>query len=178
MNLVPQGPTCLVRGQASVLHLQRRQDALGDDITPRPGLKALHDLPQQREREVGVVEGEVHGQDLLGILELAQQTLLVGGVEALPDPADRLTLQAGGVGQHLPDGDGAMPGLWQVRVEPIVQREPAGVAQRHDQHRSERLGDQTDHVLRVIGRRRQRIQPGATNVAMTIRERRRARCQR
>ena len=67
------------------------------------------------------MEGEVNGQNLLGILKLAQQTLLVGRVKVLPYPADRLTLQTLGVGQHLPDGDGAMSGVRQVLLEPIVQ---------------------------------------------------------
>jgi hypothetical protein len=61
----------VIRGQAGVLHLQRRQDALGDDLTPGPALQPFHDLPEQGEREVGVVEGEVGGQNLLGVLELA-----------------------------------------------------------------------------------------------------------
>ena len=93
MNLVSQGSIGVVRGQSCVLHLQRHQDALGDDLAPGPGLEPLHDLSQERECQVGIVEGEVDGQNLLGILKLAQQTLLVGRVKVLPYPADRLTLQ-------------------------------------------------------------------------------------
>ena len=40
------------------------------------------------------MEREVDRQHLLGILELTQQPLLVGGVEVLPDPPDGLALKA------------------------------------------------------------------------------------
>ena len=147
---VAQGAGVLVGGQPGVPHLQRGEDPLGDGLLPAALLQPLDDLAEQRVGEVGVVEDEVRGQHPLGVLELAQQPLLVGRLEVLPDAADRLALQARGVRQHLPDRDRAVPGAGQVGVEPVVQRQPALVAQRHDEHGGEGLGDRADHVLRVV----------------------------
>jgi len=92
IDLVTQRPTRVIRGQSSVLHLQGRENALSDDISPGPIVELLHDLSEQPEREVGVVEGKVDGKNLLGVLELAQQALPVRRVEVLPDPTHRLPL--------------------------------------------------------------------------------------
>ena len=164
MNLIAQRSSRVVRNQTGVLHLQRPEDARGDDIAPGPAFELFDDLSQQREREVGVVESEVDGQHLLSLFQLAQQSLLVRRVEVLPDPADRLTLQAGSMREQLADGHGTVFGVGQVRVQTVIQRQPAGIAQRHDQHRSERLGDRPDHVLRVVGRPSGRVEPRRTNV--------------
>ena len=162
---VAQCAGVLVGGQPGVPHLQRVEDPLGDGLLPAALLHPLDDLAEQGVGEVGVVEDEVRRQHPLGVLELAQQPLLVGGLEVLPDPAHRLALQPRGVRQHLPDRHRPVPGAGQVGVQAVVQRQPALVAQRHDEHGGEGLGDRADHVLRVVAGRHRAVDAGRADVA-------------
>ncbi len=121
------------------------------------------------------MEREVRREHLLGVLELGEEAVDVGRVEALPEVADGLALQARGVAEQPTDGQRGVPGLGQPRPERVLQVETALVAQLHDQQRREGLGDRADHHLGVVVRRRRRVEPGQARRGSTTPARRPAR---
>ena len=81
---------------------------------PAP-VEPLDDLAEQARRR-GWSSGRrgAAGSTCSASSSSASEPLLVGRLEVLPDVADRLALQARGVGEHLPDGNRGVPGAGQV----------------------------------------------------------------
>ena len=113
----------------------------GDAFGPRD------QLAQGRIPDVGVVVPAPRPHPLHRRGRHQRRPVAAGG--ALPPGAVGLGLQPGGMRQQLRDRRAPERRAGYVVLEPVVEVEPTGVAQPHDAHRHERLGDRADPVLRV-----------------------------
>ena len=106
-----------------------------------------HELAQRRIPDVGVVVPAARPHPLHRRGRHQRRPVAAG--RALPPGAVGLRLQPGGMRQQLRDRRAPERRAGYVVLEPVVEVEPPGVAQPHDAHRHERLGDRADPVLRV-----------------------------
>jgi hypothetical protein len=99
------------------------------------------------------VPGLPRGEHAFGLLEQREQLRgRLRELERLPHVARDLALQPRSVREHVAQLQLTVERHVEVRVEPVIEVEPPGVAQLHDRDRRQRLPDRPDAVL-VLGRR-------------------------
>jgi hypothetical protein len=130
-------------------HVERLEQALGDEHAPG-GAEATRDhLPQQGVAEVGVVEPLPRAGHPPAAVVGRDQAREVAAAGALPPVAARLALHARRVRERVADGHLAVADVAEVRRERVVEVEQPGVTGLHDQDGGHRLGDGADAVLPV-----------------------------
>ena len=134
------------RGRGPV-HAQRRQDLGGDGVLPRRPAQPRHQLAEQAEPQVGVVEPPGRPEDDVVGAEVQVGERAAGN--ALPPSARALGRGPGEVREQLADGAVAERRAGQVPVERVVEVQPALVPQAHHHDGGDGLADRAEPVLDV-----------------------------
>ncbi|GAA3164154.1 hypothetical protein GCM10020001_106250 [Nonomuraea salmonea] len=129
------------------MHAERVEHLGAQGLEPGGAAQPAHQLAEQREPDVGVVEAAAGTVLELWPAEAVEQVVGGDAGGALPPVGGRLGGQAGGVGHQLADGQVADLGAGQVPLEGVVEVEDAFVAQPHDDDGDHALGDGSDAVL-------------------------------
>ncbi len=146
------------RARRRPVHAEGTEHLGSDDVLPGGAALPRHQLTEQAEAQVGVVEPAGGPQDDVGGAEA--ELVERAARRALPPAARALRDGAGEVRQQLPDGAVAQRRARQVLLQRVVERQPALVAQSHHDGRGNRLADRPEPVLHVGVRLRHVAAPG------------------
>jgi hypothetical protein len=131
-----------------VLEAERLEQPRLDVLPVRDPGDALDEDPEQREREIRVVEPRAGRQHAFGAIERVEQLVDVGEAPVEPRVVVRLALQAGRVREQAANRRCALRPL-DVLVERVFEIERAFITQLHHCGSGERLRDRSEPVLRV-----------------------------
>ena len=140
----------LLRRQGGAGHAERVQDLLPQRLFPPMPAQLADQRAQQSVAGIGVVE-QPPGRMRRRAQDVGQPRPELTGAPLPPRPRG-LRGQAGGVRQQLGDRRARRLARVHVLAQRVGEVQAALVAQPHDQHRDERLGQRADAVLGIAVR--------------------------